>query len=99
MQSAKLSNLEHDESWKCLKTEANLQELKDLFEVVRVAATEGFSLFFLNNDIGEVKKTYKDQLPQFYYKLQHMQKELEPPVRALDSFHSRLQRVYRASQA
>lgn len=96
--TTKLSSLHDDPTWACLKTDANLDELKRLFSEVQCHASEDFTALFLNNDISDVKRNFKDDIPGFYYKVQHMVTTLEPPVKALDLFHVRMQRMYRASR-
>lgn len=99
MQQSKTTLITNDSSWACLRTDANIDQLKSMFAEVQAAASSEFETFFLNNDLSEVRRAYKDNHSGFFYKLQHMQKTLEPPLKALDGFHARLQRMYRASQA
>lgn len=79
MQASKLSSLEHDSAWACLKTDANLNELKDMYTKLQDAASGEFETFFLNNDIAEVRRSYKDDMAAMCFKLQTMHRALDPP--------------------
>jgi hypothetical protein len=67
VQRARLEALQNDEEWACLRTDTNVRELKRLRERVMAEASKPFAMQFLDAELVDIKKRYKDDLPGFFF--------------------------------
>ena len=99
-QASRMKSLQHDEAWACLSCPATITKLTELHESVQRIFDESgkFVGTFMQEEAADVRKAWKDDMQQFWFKIKCMLEALEKPLQALDAEHARLLRMFNASR-
>lgn len=65
---------------------------------MKAAASDGFAADFLNSEVADLKKTFKDNMQEFYVNIKQFATVVTPKVKALEAEQVRLQRMYLAGK-